>query len=123
MKSGLFPNYINKFFVPDFKKYRVGILSGNIGISQKELVFECLSRCKELWILIPDTKDSRESSRRIREAYSIEGVDRVLLYQGERNLEFMIREISPDIRFLQKEYEGKIYPGFKTNIPVHYLDF
>lgn len=116
-------NSINKFFSPDFKKYRIGILCGDIGISDEATIKESLSMCKELWILIEDKESGIEASSRIREVYSIEGVDRVLLYKGDKNLTFMINQISPNVRFLQKKYRGKNYPGSKSNIPVHHLNF
>ena len=123
MKPSSLLSLVNRFFIPEFQKYGIGVVSGNIGISKKDLILECLSRCKELWILIEDGKSGDESSNKIREVYSIEGVERVLMYKREKDLIHMMSEISPDIRFLERDWEGKAYPGFEFNIPVHYLDF
>ena len=116
-------NSINQFFVPDFKKYGIGVICLESEDIEEEIFLECKSKCQSLWVLVRDCSDDKEIVERIRTLYNTEGVDGVLIYNGEDQLLLYLRDLCPDIRFLQDKYRGKIYPGFGLNYPVCYLDF
>jgi DNA-binding LacI/PurR family transcriptional regulator len=116
-------NSINQFFVPDFKKYGIGVICLESEDIEEEIFIECKSKCKNLWVLVRDCSDDKEIVERVRTLYNTQGVDGVLIYSGEDQLLLYLRDLCPDIRFLQDKYRGKIYPGFGLNYPVCYLDF
>jgi DNA-binding LacI/PurR family transcriptional regulator len=116
-------NSINQYFVPDFKKYGIGVICGEFKEIKEEIFIECKSKCESLWVLVKDSSDDKEITERVRTLYNTQGVDGVLIYSGEDQLLLYLRDLSPDIRFLENKYKGKIYPGFGLNYPVCYLDF
>jgi hypothetical protein len=116
-------NAINQFFIPDFKKYGTGVICGEFGEIEEDLFIECKNKCRHLWVMIKDSDSDKVITEKVRTLYNTEGVDGVLIYKDEEHLLCYLKDLSPDIRFLQKEFRGKIYPGFGLNYPVCYLDF
>ena len=116
-------NSINQFFIPDFKKYGIGVICGEFEIIREEIFTECKNKCQSLWVLVKDSSKDEEIVEKVRTLYNTEGVDGVLIYNGEDQLLLYLRDLCPDIRFLENKYKGKIYPGFGLNCPVCYLDF
>ena len=116
-------NSINQFFIPDFKKYGIGVICGEFEIIREEIFTECKNRCQNLWVLVKDSADDKRITEKVRSLYNTQGVDGVLIYSGEDHLLLYLRDLCPDIRFLENKYKGKKYPGFGLNYPVCYLDF
>ncbi|HLG02077.1 MAG TPA: adenylyltransferase/cytidyltransferase family protein [Bacteroidia bacterium] len=49
-------------------------------------------------------------------------VDEVVVYNSEEELEKLLMERKPDIRFMGEDYQGKKITGASLNIPIHYTD-
>jgi hypothetical protein len=75
-------NSINQFFVPDFKKYGIGVICLESEDIEEEIFLECKSKCQSLWVLIRDCSDDKEIVERVRTLYNTQGVDGVLIYSG-----------------------------------------
>jgi hypothetical protein len=114
---------INDYFIPKGIKYKTGVIAGGFEEIDLNFLKESRDRCEDLWILIKNTPNDLETVNKIRTFYDPDNNQRSLIYNEEQDLIVLLETLSPDIRFLEKKYEGKIYPGFKSNLPVIYLDF
>ena len=52
--------------------------------------------------------------------YSLKYVDEVFVYHVESDLVALLESISPDVRILGSDYQGRGFTGDHLNIPIHY---
>jgi len=51
---------------------------------------------------------------------AIKYVDEVVTYKTEKDLENLLKSLSPDIRITGSDYKGKSFTGSHLNIPIYY---
>jgi hypothetical protein len=115
-------NSINDFFDPDFKKHEIGAIYGEFDLILEDYFSFCKKRCHQLWVFVEDSSDGSDTAEKISKLYNTEGVDGVLVYSGESHLISYIKELSPDIIFLDSKHKDKKSEGFGINCSICYLD-
>ena len=51
---------------------------------------------------------------------SIKYIDEILIYETEKDLYNLLKNIKIDVRILGSDYEDKVYNGYDLDIPVHF---
>ena len=68
------------------------------------------------------SKPTQSISERRIQLESIRYVDEVRVYETEKDLLFMLKQIHPDIRILGSDYREKDFTGKELNIEIYYHD-
>ena len=115
------------------QKNIIGVIAGNFDVIHPgyiEMFDECKERCEILWVLLHTDPSIERPNKlkpilsvkeRIKTLKSLRQIDKISTYTLESELETLIKEINPDIRFLGTEYKEIKYTGHKLNIPIHYI--
>jgi glycerol-3-phosphate cytidylyltransferase len=116
------------------KTFNIGVIAGNFDVIHPGYVAmfkECQSQCEQFFILLHDDP-SVERPEKLKPVLSVK--DRrdmltfmmpnviILTYNTESELEFLLKSIDPDVRFLGDDYFGKSYTGIGLAIPIHYIN-
>ena len=114
--------------------FETGIVAGNFDVMHPGYVAmfkECVAVCKRLFILLHDDPSIERpeklkpvlSVKERREMLSFMMPDSIILtYNTESELEFLIKSIDPDVRFLGDDYFGKSYTGIGLAIPILFIN-
>ena len=72
----------------------------------------------------PDTKNKPIQSFEERKIQleSIKYVDEVIIYETEKDLYNLLKELKPDVRIIGADYKGKSFTGDDLDIPIYYND-
>lgn len=112
---------------------RIGVVAGNFDVIHPgyvKMFNECEASCDQLIILLHDDP-SVERPNKLKPVLSI--YERremltslvrsciILTYNTEAELEFLLKSIEPDVRFLGIDYQFEEFTGKHLNIPVHYI--
>lgn len=112
---------------------RIGVVAGNFDVIHPgyvKMFKECESSCDQLIILLHEDP-SIERPNKLKPILSI--YERremltslvrgciILTYNIEAELEFLLKSIEPDVRFLGIDYQFEEFTGKHLNIPVHYI--
>jgi len=112
----------------------IGIIAGNFDVLHPgylKMFQEMETKCEKLIILLHDDPTierphkkkpilSVDERREMLKQFT--SVHTLLSYNTEEELLFLIKSVSPDVRFLGDDYIGKSYTGDDLGIPVHWLD-
>ena len=112
----------------------IGIIAGNFDVLHPgylKMFKEIEQNCEKLFILLHDDP-TVERPHKKKPILSVDerrdmltqftSVHTILSYNTEKELLFLIKSISPDIRFLGDDYIGQSYTGDDLGIPVHWID-
>ena len=92
---------------------------------------ECKKNCDELHVFlhIDPTVERPDKLKPVLNIWdrsliitSLKQVDIITTYDTEAKLEWHLKRLNPDIRFLGDDYRDKKFTGDKLNIPIHFLD-
>lgn len=113
---------------------KIGVIAGNFDCIHPGYVHmfkQCQENCDQLIILLHEDPSIERPEkmkpvlsihdRREMLTYMVKGC-MILTYNTEAELEFLLRSIDPDVRFLGDDYRMTNYTGIELNIPIHYLN-
>ena len=113
---------------------KIGVIAGNFDCIHPGYIHmfkECQNNCDQLIILLHEDPSIERPAklkpvlsvydRREMLSYIVKGC-MILTYNTEAELEFLLRSIDPDVRFLGDDYRMTNYTGIELNIPIHYLN-
>ena len=115
------------------QKNKIGIIAGNFDVIHPgyiDMFDECKENCEILWVLLHTDPSIERPNKlkpilsvkeRIKTLKSLRQIDKISTYTLESELEKLIKDINPDIRFLGTEYKDINYTGHQFNIPIHYI--
>jgi len=113
----------------------VGVIAGAFPIlhlGYARLFQEAMENCQKLVVLLHDdpTIERPEKVKPVMSAAERKEIlnlflpysSIILTYDIEQQLEFLLRSIDPDVRFMGDDYQGKRYTGDDLGIPVHWIN-
>ena len=111
----------------------IGVVAGNFDVIHPGYVRmfqECEAVCDQLIILLHEDPTIERPTklkpvlspyeRREMLTYLVKG-SIVMTYNTESELEFLLKSIEPDVRFLGIDYLDSEFTGKDLNIPIHYI--
>ena len=112
-----------------------GIITGNFDVLHPgyvKMFKEAKENCDYLIVLLHKDpsierphkiKPILSAEDRTEMLMSIKYINKVIEYDLEKDLDFLIKDINPDIRFLGDDYSGRTdYTGYDEKQEVHYFD-
>ena len=112
---------------------RIGVIAGNFDVIHPGYVRmfqEREANCDQLIILLHDDPTIERPTklkpvlstyeRREMLTYLVKG-SIVMTYNTEKELEFLLSSVEPDVRFLGIDYLNNKFTGKDLNIPIHYI--
>ncbi|MCK9417555.1 adenylyltransferase/cytidyltransferase family protein [Candidatus Dojkabacteria bacterium] len=115
-------------------KKKIGILAGCFDIIHPGYIYmleEAKNNCDKLIVLLQSdpTIDRPEKykpilslNERIKILESIKYIDEIVVYDTEKELYDLLKNIKPDVRFLGDDYIGKEINGGDLNIEIIYIN-
>jgi glycerol-3-phosphate cytidylyltransferase len=117
------------------KKYNKGIIAGNFDIIHPgyiDMFRQCSETCEEFIVLLhtdPSIERPEEKLKpilsiqdRMKVLFSIRYITNIYTYTYEKELLHLLKEISPDVRFLGEDYKDKSFTGDDLDIPIHWIN-
>jgi len=113
---------------------KIGIIAGNFDVIHPgyvQMFKEINKNCQSQFVLLHDNP-TIERPEKLKPVLSIEERKEmleyfftnptILSYNTESELQFLIKSINPDVRFLGDDYLDKPYTGDDLGIPVYWLN-
>jgi len=113
---------------------RIGVIAGNFDVMHPgyvKMFTECRHHCDQLIILLHDDP-TIERPEKLKPVLTItERIEMltfmmpdciILTYNIESELEFLLKSIDPDVRFLGDDYIGKEFTGKDLGTHIHFIN-
>ena len=114
--------------------YKTGVIAGAFPLIHPgyiQLLRECKGVCSYLIVFLQDDPSAERPHKSppffsLKERQdileSLRFVDEVIPYATEGDLERLLREVSPDVRFLGTEYKSLSFTGEDLSTPIHWIN-
>ena len=116
------------------EKRKRGVIAGNFDVIHPGYILmfnECKKKCEHLYVLLHEDP-SLERPEKLKPVLSVDErmsileslrqVHRVITYRRESDLYEILRQLSPEVRFLGDDYIGRGFTGDDLPIDIHYLN-